>query len=235
VWRCTLNNRSKPQSLRPALLANRQLPLALQPHFIRIPGPVGETRKREPAPPLALLEAALLVADEPLSSRRLAGVIGLPNIAEVQRLLQELQVLYENKGSSFQVEELAGGYQLLSRPEYHPWLLRLRQTTNPVRLTSASQETLAIVAYRQPIMRADIEGIRGVQCGEVLRLLMEKGFVRIVRRDESLGRPVLYGTTKKFLQIFGLRSLDELPAAENLKPPPKLKAQRKPGAQDGQP
>ncbi|MFL5240586.1 MAG: SMC-Scp complex subunit ScpB [Gemmataceae bacterium] len=235
MWLGTLSKRPKVQSLRPPLLVNHRLPLALQPHFIGIPGPAGVPREHEPAKPLAVLEAALLVADEPLSTRRLAGVTGLTNIAQVQRLVQELQELYEKNGSSFQVEELAGGYQLLSGPEYHPWLLRLRQTTNSIRLTSASQETLAIVAYRQPIMRADIEGIRGVQCGEVLRQLMEKGFVRIVRRDESLGRPVLYGTTKKFLQVFGLRSLDELPAAENLKPPPKLKAQRQPSAPDDQP
>jgi segregation and condensation protein B len=173
----------------------------------------------ETASPLALLEAALLVADEPLSLRKLAGFLGFATIAPVQRLVRELQELLDRTQSSFQVEELAGGYQLLSRSEFHPWLLRLRQTASPVRLSAASQETLAIVAYRQPIMRAEIESIRGVQCGELLRQLMEKGFIRIVKRDESLGRPVLYGTTKKFLQLFGLKSLDELPMAENLKPP----------------
>ena len=88
-----------------------------------------------------------------------------------------------------------------------------------MRLTSAARETLAIIAYRQPIMRADIESIRGVHCGEVLRLLMEKGLVRIAGRHESLGRPVLYGTTKKFLQVFGLKNLKDLPQVEELKPP----------------
>jgi segregation and condensation protein B len=154
-----------------------------------------------------------------LSLRRLAGFLGFTTIAPVQRLVRELQELLDRTQSSFQVEELAGGYQLLSKPEFHPWLLRLRQTASPIRLSAASQETLAIVAYRQPIMRAEIEAIRGVQCGEILRQLIEKGFIRIVKRDESLGRPVLYGTTKKFLQLFGLRNLDELPMAENLKPP----------------
>src|SRR5204862_3139685 len=111
------------------------------------------------------------------------------------------------------------GFQLLTRSEFHPWLARLRRSSNELRLTPAARETLAIVAYRQPIMRADIEAIRGVQCGEILRLLMEKGLVRIAGRHDSLGRPVLYGTTKKFLQVFGLRSLRDLPQSELLKPP----------------
>src|SRR5262249_5672890 len=135
-----------------------------------------------------------------------------------RRLVRKLQGLYEAEGTAFQVEELAGGFQLLTRPVFHPWLARLRRTGHELRLTSASRETLAIVAYRQPIMRADIEAIRGVQCSEVLRLIMEKGLVRIAGRHDSPGRPVLYGTTKKFLQVFGLKSLKELPQAEQLRP-----------------
>jgi len=160
---------------------------------------------------LALIEAALLTADEPLTGRRLALVTGLEDAALVRRLMSKLQTLYEEEGSAFQVHEIAGGFQLLTRPEYHPWLLRLRQSGHDLRLSPAGRETLAIVAYRQPIMRADIEAVRGVQCGDVLRLLMEKGLVRIAGRHDSLGRPVLYGTTKKFLQVFGLRSLKDLP------------------------
>jgi segregation and condensation protein B len=169
---------------------------------------------------LAMLEAVLLAADEPLTARRLAQLTSLSGPTEAKRLIQELRGLYERSGSAFQVEELAGGFQLLTRPEFHPWLLRLRQTSNSVRLSGAAQETLAIVAYRQPIVRADIEGIRGVQCGEILRQLMEKGLVRIVRRDDTLGRPALYGTTKHFLQVFGLKSLSDLPPTEHLAPPP---------------
>jgi segregation and condensation protein B len=160
---------------------------------------------------LALVEAALLAADEPLTPRRLASVTSLEDPARARRLVHQLQSLYEEEGSAFQVHELAGGFQLLTRPEYHPWLLRLRQSGHDLRLSPAARETLTIVAYRQPIMRADIEAVRGVQCGEVLRLLMEKGLVRIAGRHNSLGRPVLYGTTKKFLQLFGLRSLKDLP------------------------
>ncbi|MBI1913389.1 MAG: SMC-Scp complex subunit ScpB, partial [Planctomycetes bacterium] len=121
--------------------------------------------------------------------------------------------------SSFQVEELAGGFQLLTRAEYYPWLARQRRAGSDVKLSPAARETLAIIAYRQPIMRADVEAVRGVQSGDVLRLLMEKGLVRIAGRDDSLGRPVLYGTTKKFLQLMGLRSLRELPRADEFKRP----------------
>jgi segregation and condensation protein B len=170
---------------------------------------------------LAWIEAALLVADEPLPARRLAVVAGVKDGNEARRLVRKLQHLYEREGTAFQVEELAGGFQLLTRPEFHPWLSRLRRAGNELRLSPASRETLAIVAYRQPIMRADIEAIRGVQCGEILRQLMEKGLVRIAGRHDSLGRPVLYGTTKKFLQVFGLRSLRDLPLAQDLKPPDK--------------
>jgi segregation and condensation protein B len=174
---------------------------------------------------LARVEAALFAADEPLTTRRLATAAALTDGTEARRLVKKLQFLYDRDGSAFQVEELAGGFQLLTRPEYHTWLTRLRRTSNDFRLSAAARETLAIVAYRQPIMRADIEAIRGVQSGEVLRLLMEKGLVRIAGRHDSLGRPVLYGTTKKFLQVFGLRTLKDLPQVEQLRPPAKIETQ----------
>jgi segregation and condensation protein B len=170
-------------------------------------------------PQLARLEAALLAADEPLTARHLAAAAGLVDATGVRRLVRKLQALYDQDSTAFQVEELAGGFQLLTRAVYHRWLVRLRRSGQDLRLTSAARETLAIIAYRQPIMRADIEAIRGVHCGEVLRLLMEKGLVRIAGRHDSLGRPVLYGTTKKFLQVFGLKSLKDLPQVEELKPP----------------
>jgi segregation and condensation protein B len=160
---------------------------------------------------LSLIEAALFAADEPLSPRRLAQATGLTEVSEVKRLVERLRELYDQDGSAFQVEELAGGFQLLTRSQYHPWLARLKRSGKDVKLSTAARETLAIIAYRQPITRADVEAIRGVQCSEVLQQLMEKGLVRIAGRDDSLGRPMLYGTTKKFLQSFGLKSLGELP------------------------
>jgi segregation and condensation protein B len=168
---------------------------------------------------LGRVEAALFAADEPLTARRLAAVADLADAAEARRLVRKLQSYYDADATAFQIEELAGGYQLLTRSEYHSWLVRLRRTGNDLRLSPAARETLAIVAYRQPIMRADVEAVRGVQCGEILRVLMEKGLVRIAGRHDSLGRPVLYGTTKKFLQVFGLKSLRDLPQVEQLRPP----------------
>jgi segregation and condensation protein B len=170
---------------------------------------------------MAGVEAALVAADEPLTLRRLAAVAGLADAVEARRILERLRALYDQDGTAFQVEELAGGFQLLTRPEYHPWLARLRRAGAEVRLTAAARETLAIVAYRQPITRADVESIRGVQSSDMLHQLMEKGLVRIAGRDDSLGRPVLYATTRKFLQMFGLRSLRDLPQAQELADPAK--------------
>jgi segregation and condensation protein B len=171
---------------------------------------------REPA--LALLEAVLWIADEPLPIRKLVQVTGLSGAPAARQLLKKLQEQYDRDGASFELEELAGGFQLMTRPEYHRWLTSMKRSQQELKLTTASRDTLAIVAYRQPIMRADIEAIRGVHCGETLRLLMEKGVVKIVGRDDSLGRPVLYGTTKKFLQVFGLKNLKDLPHADQLRP-----------------
>jgi segregation and condensation protein B len=170
---------------------------------------------------LAMVEAVLFAADEPVSPRRLAAAAGLPGSADARRVLQQLRDLYRGDGSAFIVEELAGGFQLLTRPEFHPWLARLRRHAPDLKMSGAARETLTIIAYRQPITRADLEGIRGVQSGEMIRQLIERGLVRIAGRDESLGRPVLYGTTKRFLQLYGLNSVRDLPRAEELAGPVK--------------
>jgi segregation and condensation protein B len=203
---------------RDSLPFNRGLPLAYR--YLREAGAEPPTQgplARDTQ--LAAVEAALFAADEPLSPRRLALAAGLNDGGEARRLVRRLRALYEEDASAFQVEEVAGGFQLLTRAEFHAWLARLRRAGNELRLSAPARETLAIVAYRQPIGRADVEAIRGVQCSEVLRQLMEKGLVRIAGRDDSLGRPVLYGTTKKFLQAFGLKTLRELPQAGELRPP----------------
>jgi segregation and condensation protein B len=201
---------------RDQLPRNHRLPLAYRLREERAAGPAGELARD---PRLALVEAALLAADEPLTTRKLAQAAELADGNEARRLVRKLRDMYAQDGTAFQVEEVAGGFQLLTRPEFHPWLLRLRRGGQDLRLSGAARETLAIVAYRQPIMRADIEGVRGVHCGETLRLLMEKGLIRIAGRHDSLGRPVLYGTTRKFLQLFGLRSLKDLPQVSELAPP----------------
>jgi segregation and condensation protein B len=207
-----------PRTLAPPRFAdgpgNCRLPMIHRQHGEHDTSVASDPCAREPA--MALVEAVLLIADEPLPIRKLVQVLGLPDAAAVRRLLTKLQELYDQAGSAFELEELAGGFQLMTRPEYHRWLTSLRRSQQELKLTGAARETLAIVAYRQPIMRADIEAIRGVHCGETLRLLMEKGVVKIVGRHDSLGRPVLYGTTKKFLQTFGLKSLKDLPRVGGL-------------------
>jgi segregation and condensation protein B len=159
---------------------------------------------------LALVEATLFAADEPLSARKLAALCQLQSAEEARRQVQRLADLYETDGSALGIVEIAGGYQLQTRPEYARWLKRLGGGVEP-KLSPAARETLAIVAYRQPITRADVEAIRGVQCGDLLRHLMEKNLIRIAGREPTLGRPVLYGTTRKFLEVLGLKSLDDLP------------------------
>lgn len=160
---------------------------------------------------LAELEALLFLADEPLVTKKIASVLGCKNSSEARILLKELQKKYKIENNSFHIEEVAGGFQLLSKAEFHPWLARVYARNVEVQVSPAMKETLAIAAYRQPITRADIEQIRGVNSSEVIRSLVEKNILRIVGRDVTLGRPVLYGTTKKFLQIYGLKSLKDLP------------------------
>ncbi|MBL8867666.1 MAG: SMC-Scp complex subunit ScpB [Planctomycetia bacterium] len=170
-------------------------------------------------PKLARVEASLLLADEPLTSRKIADAAGLQDGNEARKLLGRLRELYDADGTSFQIVELAGGYQLLTRERFHPWLVRLRRTGHDARLTSAALETLAVIAYRQPIMRAEIERIRGVNCVDLIRTLMERGLVRVAGRHDSLGRPQLYGTTRRFLQLFGLNTLKDLPDVQALPAP----------------
>ncbi|MBX7165101.1 MAG: SMC-Scp complex subunit ScpB [Pirellulales bacterium] len=160
------------------------------------------------------LEAVLMLAQEPVAARKLAQLASLADATEARTLIGRLNELYDRTATAFSVAEIAGGYQLLSRTAYGPWLRRLHSGGAETRLSTPALETLAVVAYRQPVLRADVEAIRGVQCGEILRQLMERDLVRICGRSPELGRPFLYGTTKRFLQIFGLRHLDELPRAE---------------------
>lgn len=162
-------------------------------------------------PDLARLEAFLFASDEPLPLRRLITLLKPATAEEVKRQLKRLAQLYDDDESSLQLVELAGGYQLRTRDRFHPWLLKL-QSPPGLHLSAAARETLTMIAYRQPINRADVEALRGVSCIEVLRVLLEKGVIRIVGRDKTLGRPVQYGTTKLFLEVMGLRSLSELPA-----------------------
>ena len=168
---------------------------------------------------LRRVEAALFAADEPLSPRKLARLAELADAGDARRQVARLNRLYHDDNAAFHVEDLAGGYQLLTRSELRRGLDPFRPRRDEWSLSGPTLETLAIIAYRQPIARADIEAIRGVQVGELLRQLMDKGLVRWAGQDDSLGRPYLYGTTKQFLLAFGLRSLSELPFVEVLAHP----------------
>jgi segregation and condensation protein B len=166
---------------------------------------------------LCRLEAVLLVAREPLSTRKLSQYANLADATEARTLIRQLNEEYDHLGRAFRVEEVAGGFQLLTRPKFAAWLRRLETIPKETRLSAPALETMAVIAYRQPAGRAEIEAIRGVNCGEILRQLMDRDMIRITGRGHELGRPYLYATTKRFLQLFGLRSLDELPRAAQLR------------------
>lgn len=178
-----------------------------------VPGAVRRSAK------MARVEAALFVSDGPLTSRKLVQHAVLSDVAEVHQLIDRLNAAYDATGSTFRIERVASGFQMLTRPIFASWLGKIHQRQSELKLSPPALETLTIVAYRQPITRADIEALRGVQATEVLKQLMERGLVRIGGEDDSLGRPYLYETTRKFLEIFGLRNLSELPMAEQLRKP----------------
>ena len=201
------------------------------PQSDQAPTPAAETvrasqHETEPAPcpEVALptrVEALLLSTDRPLSEERLAGLLGVgtrDGAASVHAAIDQLNGEYEQTGRAFRIQRVAGGWQVLTLPALGPLVSRLHRDRRESRLSQPALETLAIVAYRQPIMRAEIEAIRGVACGEVLRALLERRLVRITGRAEQLGRPMLYGTTGHFLRVFGLPGLDALPPLEGTSP-----------------
>lgn len=169
---------------------------------------------------LTRVEAVLFLAGDALSLRRVAQLAGLEDATEARTLLTQLQRLYDQRGRAFQVENIAGGYRLLTRPQFAPWVGKLGDLSglgpSQLKLTPPALDTLTVVAYRQPVLRAEVEAIRGVGCGELLRQLIERDLLRIVGRSEELGKPLLYGTTKRFLQAFGLRNLGDLPPVVGL-------------------
>src|SRR5215213_7072789 len=163
------------------------------------------------------LEAVLFLAREPLSLRKLAQLANLADATEARTVLKNLQSRYGERQCAFQVAEVAGGYQLLSRREFATWVRPQSGQEHDFRLSPPTLETLVVVAYRQPILRAEVEAIRGVACGEILRQLLDRDLLRIVGRSEELGRPLRYGTTKRFLEVFVLSNLEELPWAGELR------------------
>ncbi|MHC5001519.1 MAG: SMC-Scp complex subunit ScpB [Planctomycetota bacterium] len=190
------------------------------------PAPTSEQPERSAAdvpcgdrPLTERVEALLVSTDRALSEARIAALLGIETKGAARAVSEAIEALnagYDEAGRAFRAERLAGGWQLLTRPEFGPLLARMHSERQQSRLSQAALETLAIIAYRQPIMRAEIEAIRGVACGEVLRGLLERRLVKITGRAEELGRPMLYGTTKEFLNVFGLSGPDDLPEVEGL-------------------
>jgi len=163
----------------------------------------------------AAIEAVLFAAQDPLSTSRIAGCIRGADGRLVRSLLKEIAEDYRTSNRGFQVEEVAGGFRLYSRPDLHQYVEKMFKQRQAVRLSPAAVETLAIVAYKQPVTRAEVEDIRGVATGPILRNLLDLSLIKIAGRAEVLGRPLLYGTTKKFLEHFGLKSLADLPRSED--------------------
>ena len=169
----------------------------------------------------AAVEAILFSLAEPVSTRRLADALKDTGVdgRGVRKIIKELQAEYEEGRRGFTIEEVGGGFQMMTRPDYAEYVGAFLAEAGGGRLSQAALETLAVVAYKQPVPRADVEAVRGVQAGPLLRSLLQKGLIRITGRAEVIGRPLLYGTTKKFLQHFGLKSLNELPKVEELPRP----------------
>lgn len=163
------------------------------------------------------VEALLFAAEEPLAVREMARAAGADS-ASVRKVLPRIKAAFDEQRKAWDLAEVGGGYRLVTRPEFYPAIQRLKTQTRERKLTQAALETLALIAYRQPIGRADIESTRGVGCGPVLRLLLDKSLIQISGRGTGLGHPLLYGTTGHFLEHFGLKSIEELPKPGELKP-----------------
>jgi segregation and condensation protein B len=161
------------------------------------------------------VEAVLFASSEPLPLARLEALFA-PDGVEPDRVAEALEALRSaSNDRGVEVQEVAGGLQLRTRSEFGPWVARL-ETPKPVRFSRAALETLAVVAYRQPLTRAEVEAVRGVDCGGVMKALLERGLVRVVGKKDVPGRPLLYGTAKRFLETFGLSSLSALPSLRDL-------------------
>lgn len=163
-----------------------------------------------------IIEALLFTADKPLRVRDILACVEDETPANVREALNELRAEYDAMGRSFTLKEVAEGFQLRTQSEYAPYVVRMLKTS-PARLSRAAMETLAIIAYKQPILRQEIERLRGVDAGGILRTLLEKNLVRIMGRKNLPGKPIIYGTTKKFLEVFDLKDLGSLPKLKEIK------------------
>jgi len=191
----------------------------IRSQFTPVPGESTRPDGNQRSPALQRLEAALFVADGSLTARKLMQFAAVPDAVAIPAMIETLNLAYEAGGSAFRIERLATGYQLMTRPIFARWLDKIHERQARLKLSPVAMETLTIIAYRQPLTRADLEETRGVQSTEILKQLMDRGLVKITGEHDSLGRPYLYGTTRLFLESFGVRSLDEMPMANELRKP----------------
>tara|TARA_Y100000590_G_C15722813_1_gene1014089 strand:- start:893 stop:1633 length:741 start_codon:yes stop_codon:yes gene_type:complete len=166
--------------------------------------------------PSQIVEAVLFASDAPLNAEEISRADENLNEDLIEHIIGELNIVYSESGRAFEIRNLAEGYQILTRPELAPYLERFDTIPKSSRLSNPALETLAIIAYRQPIGRIEIEYIRGVSSAGVIRTLIDRGLATIIARGEGIGRPLLYGTTRRFLEHFGFRSLDDLPRPEEM-------------------
>lgn len=163
----------------------------------------------------AIIESLLLVAATPLAVERIQALLPEADSREIRAALQGLAAEYSQRNGGFVIREVAGGYQFRTQPQYREYVKKMLQPS-PVRLSRAALETLAIIAYKQPIIRHDIEQIRGVDSGGILRMLLDRRLVRVLGRREIPGRPLIYATTKQFLELFELKDLRDLPSPKEI-------------------
>jgi segregation and condensation protein B len=163
-----------------------------------------------------IIEALLFTSEKPLSAQDIRTCLTDETLANIKQALKELQSEYEDMGRSFALKEVAQGFQFRTKSDYAPFILQMLKTS-PTRLSRAALETLAIIAYKQPILRQEIERLRGVDVGGIVKTLMEKDLIKIVGRKNLPGRPLIYGTTRKFLEVFDLKDIDSLPKLKEIK------------------
>jgi segregation and condensation protein B len=168
-----------------------------------------------------ILESLFFVSDSPIRLETLIEIFPESNKESLLEGIRQIQAEYEDHSKGIELTEIAGGYQFRTKPRWAGWINRLKKIKT-VKLSQASLETLAIVAYRQPVIRPAIEEIRGVDSGSVLHTLLEKGLIKIMGRKDLPGRPIVYGTTKTFLELFSLKTLSDLPTLKEIQPPPAL-------------
>jgi len=162
----------------------------------------------------AIIEALLFVSEKPLTVGDMCQAIDGIDESKIKEAIEELRNYYSESKRSFNIAELAGGYQVITNPEYAPWISKLFKR-DETKLTGPSLETLAIIAYKQPLTRSEVEGIRGVNVDGVIKTLLDKNLIKIRGRKDAPGRPIAYGTTDEFLKLFGLKGLDHLPKLHN--------------------